>query len=105
METFVWIVLGLAGVVLVSYLVEAARRSPAPPERLAWAPEIPIQYVDVAGTRLRYISAGNGRPLVLLHTLRTQLDMFQRILPALAKRFRVYAVDYPGTRVFRHSPR
>jgi pimeloyl-ACP methyl ester carboxylesterase len=91
-----WIVLGLAGVVLVSYLVEAVRRSPTTPARLAWAPEIPIQSVDVAGVRLRYISAGAGQPLVLLHTLRTQLDMFQRIVPELAKRFRVYALDYPG---------
>ncbi len=34
--------------------------------------------------------------LVLLHTLRTQLDMFQKVIPALAQRFRVYALDYPG---------
>src|SRR5207244_11945794 len=33
---------------------------------------------------------------VLLHTLRTQLDMFQRVVPPLACRFRVYALDYPG---------
>jgi pimeloyl-ACP methyl ester carboxylesterase len=91
-----WIVLGFVGVVLVSYLVEAVRRSPQTPERLAWAPEIPIQYVEVNGARLRYISTGDGRPLVLLHTLRTQLDMFQRVVPALSKQFRVYALDYPG---------
>ena len=33
---------------------------------------------------------------MLLHTLRTQLDMFRRVLPALARQFRVYALDYPG---------
>jgi pimeloyl-ACP methyl ester carboxylesterase len=33
---------------------------------------------------------------VLLHTLRTQLDMFQRVVPVLAKQFRVYALDHPG---------
>jgi pimeloyl-ACP methyl ester carboxylesterase len=77
-------------------LVEAARRPPSSPQQLSWAPEIPIQYVEVAGVRLRYISAGNGLPLVLLHTLRTQLDMFQRVLPTLSKKFRVYALDYPG---------
>ncbi len=96
MEMLMWIILGLVGVVAVSYLIEALRPSPTPPERLAWAPEIPIQYVEVNGVRLRYISVGKGQPLVLLHTLRTQLDMFQRIVPALAKRFRVYALDYPG---------
>jgi pimeloyl-ACP methyl ester carboxylesterase len=96
METLMWILLGLVGVVAVSYLIEALRPSPTPPERLAWAPEIPIQYVEINGVRLRYISIGNGQPLVLLHTLRTQLDMFQRIVPALAQKFRVCALDYPG---------
>jgi pimeloyl-ACP methyl ester carboxylesterase len=96
MATLMWIGLALVILVLVSYLIERLRPSPASPERLSWAPEIPIQYVEVGGTRLRYISTGNGPPLVLLHTLRTQLDMFQRVVPALAKRFRVYALDYPG---------
>jgi pimeloyl-ACP methyl ester carboxylesterase len=96
MATLLGIVLGLMGLVLVSYLIEWLRPSPTPPERLAWAPEIPIQYVEVNRARLRYISTGNGPPLVLLHTLRTQLDMFQRIVPALSRRFRVYALDYPG---------
>jgi pimeloyl-ACP methyl ester carboxylesterase len=31
-----------------------------------------------------------------LHTLRTQLDLFEKMIPDLAKRFTVYAVDYPG---------
>src|SRR6185295_6007288 len=96
MATLMWIVLGLVGLVLVSYLIERLRPSPTPPERLSWAPDIPIQYVDVNGTRLRYISTGNGPPLVLLHTLRTQLDMFQRVVPSLSRDFRVYALDYPG---------
>jgi pimeloyl-ACP methyl ester carboxylesterase len=34
--------------------------------------------------------------LVLLHTLRTQLDLFQKIIPELAKHSTVYAYDYPG---------
>jgi pimeloyl-ACP methyl ester carboxylesterase len=32
----------------------------------------------------------------LLHTLRTQLDIFQKIIPELAKTFTVYTLDYPG---------
>ena len=87
---------GLAGMVLISYLVEALRRAPTPPQRLGWAPEIPIRSITVDGVRLRYITTGDGPPLVLLHTLRTQLDMFQHVVPQLAQRFRVYALDYPG---------
>lgn len=93
-----WIVLVLvaAGLPAISYLVEALRSAPRAPERLGWAADIPIRYVMVNGTKLRYIVAGQGRALVLLHTLRTQLDMFQKVIPELAKRFRVYALDYPG---------
>ncbi len=89
-------VASLIGVAAVSLLVEALRRPPKPPEILAWAPGIPIQYVAVAGARLRYIQTGTGPNLVLLHTLRTQLDLFEKVIPPLAKEFTVYALDYPG---------
>ncbi|MGZ4578407.1 MAG: alpha/beta hydrolase [Mycobacterium sp.] len=48
------------------------------------------------GSRLRYFTAGTGPPLVLLHTVRTQLDYFQRVMPALWDEFTVYALDLPG---------
>lgn len=92
------VVAAVAGVSvpLVSYAVEALRPQPTVPETVGWAPEIPVRWIDVNGTSLRYITAGSGPPLLLLHTLRTQLDMFQRVIPALAGRFRVYAIDFPG---------
>ena len=95
----IWIgvVLGvLVATVAISYLVEAARSQPVAPSQLSWAPTVPLRYLEVDGMRLRYIETGEGPPLVLLHTLRTQLDMFQKVVPALATRFRVYALDYPG---------
>jgi len=91
------IVIGLVLVpVLISYVVEALRSPPTPPEQLPWAPDIPIRYVTVDGLKIRYIVAGDGPALVLLHTLRTQLDMFQKVVPQLSRRYRVYAMDYPG---------
>src|SRR5262249_54006740 len=48
------------------------------------------------GSRLRYFTTGTGPPLVLLHTVRTQLDYFQRIIPALQDEFTAYALDLPG---------
>ena len=45
---------------------------------------------------LRYLKAGSGEPLVLLHTIRTQLDYFQEVIPVLSKNFTVYAIDLPG---------
>lgn len=36
------------------------------------------------GVTLRYLKAGKGAPLILLHTIRTQLDYFQEVIPTLA---------------------
>jgi len=47
------------------------------------------------GSRLRYYTAGSGPPLVLIHTVRTQLDYFQRVIPLLWN-YTVYALDLPG---------
>jgi pimeloyl-ACP methyl ester carboxylesterase len=87
---------GLVALVALSYIVEALRPQPVPPARLDWAPDLPVAYADLGGLRLRYVTAGRGPALVLLHTLRTQLDMFQKVIPALAGHFTVYAVDLPG---------
>jgi len=80
----------------LSYMVEGLRSAPTPPATLGWAPEIPIKYVQVNGITLRYVNVGQGPPLMLLHTLRTQLDMFQKLIPELSRHFEVYALDYPG---------
>lgn len=47
-------------------------------------------------TTLRYLKVGSGEPLVLMHTIRTQLDYFQEVIPSLAQHFTVYALDLPG---------
>lgn len=48
------------------------------------------------GTTLRYVRSGDGPPLVLIHTIRTQLDYFDKLVPELKGRYRVYALDLPG---------
>jgi len=48
------------------------------------------------GTRLRYLKAGSGPALILLHTVRTQLDHFQLVIPKLVHAFTVFAIDMPG---------
>ncbi|MER8006740.1 alpha/beta hydrolase [Streptomyces sp. NPDC094149] len=45
---------------------------------------------------LRYLKAGTGAPLVLLHTVRTQAEHFRLLIPLLADRYTVYALDLPG---------
>lgn len=49
-----------------------------------------------SGRTLRFLKAGSGKPLILLHTIRTQLDYFQEVIPLLAQHYTVYAVDLPG---------
>ena len=63
-----------------------------------WSPSGEIAYATLAaGTRLRYLKAGSGpRALILLHTVRTQLDHFQLVIPRLLNAFTLYAVDFPG---------
>jgi pimeloyl-ACP methyl ester carboxylesterase len=84
------------GPVLVSMIIEILRPAPPTPHALAWDPSIPIHYTTVNGCRLRYIKTGQGPNLVLLHTLRTQLDIFQKVIPTLAQRYTIYAMDFPG---------
>jgi pimeloyl-ACP methyl ester carboxylesterase len=56
-----------------------------------------IQYFTRSdGSRLRYFTAGSGPVLVLMHTIRTQLDYFHRVIPQLWDSFTVYALDLPG---------
>ena len=84
------------GLWLASFIVEALRSAPEAPKRLSWALDIAINYLTVNGNRLRYVRTGQSSTVVLLHTLRTQLDLFEKVVPGLAKHFTVYALDYPG---------
>lgn len=63
-----------------------------------WLPGVPVEYLTLGagGPKVRYIKVGQGPALVLMHTVRTQLDIFQRVIPRLAQEFTVYAFDYPG---------
>lgn len=45
---------------------------------------------------LRYLEAGAGSPLVLLHTVRTQAEHFRHLVPLVSDKYTVYALDLPG---------
>jgi pimeloyl-ACP methyl ester carboxylesterase len=95
-----WIAIGIGaatiGLWLFSHVLELLRLRPKTPASLRWNAAIPINYVKINGVRLRYIKAGAGPTIVLLHTLRTQLDLFETLIPELSKHYTVYALDYPG---------
>ena len=54
------------------------------------------QKIDVDGLPIRYLTAGEGPPLVLLHALGESALDWRWVLPALARTHRVYAPDLPG---------
>jgi pimeloyl-ACP methyl ester carboxylesterase len=56
------------------------------------------RYVDVDGTRVRCLVAGDGPPVVLLHGggLDSAELSWRETFPSLAGRFTVYAPDWPG---------
>jgi pimeloyl-ACP methyl ester carboxylesterase len=63
-----------------------------------WSPSGEIEYAKLGdGTRLRYLKEGSGPTvLIVLHTVRTQLDHFQLVIPKISHAFTVYAIDMPG---------
>lgn len=58
----------------------------------------PIQIKDlqVEGMHLRYAMAGSGSPVVLVHGLNIGWGQWYSLIPELAKRHTVYALDLPG---------
>jgi pimeloyl-ACP methyl ester carboxylesterase len=62
-----------------------------------WSPSGEIGFATLTGgSRLRFLKTGSGPPLILLHTVRTQLDHFQLVIPRLLHAFTIYAIDLPG---------
>lgn len=59
-----------------------------------------LRFIEADGIRTRYYEDGEGEPLVLLHGGHFgslySLDAFSTVLPALAQRFHVYALDKLG---------
>src|SRR6516225_2354444 len=56
-----------------------------------------IHRTAVNGCDVRYLRAGSGTPVVFVHTLRTQLEMFLQVIEQLdTTQVEVIAIDLPG---------
>jgi pimeloyl-ACP methyl ester carboxylesterase len=54
------------------------------------------QFVDIPGVRLHAVTGGDGPPLLLVHGWPEFWYAWRLVMPALARRFRVVAVDQRG---------
>lgn len=55
-----------------------------------------IRDVAARGARIRFVEAGNGPPLVLLHDYLASRVAWDDVLPRLSEQFRTVAPDLPG---------
>ena len=55
------------------------------------------QKIEVEGLPARYLMAGEGPPLLLLHGVGDNALDWQWAMPALARTYQVYALDLPGS--------
>jgi pimeloyl-ACP methyl ester carboxylesterase len=55
-----------------------------------------FQFIKVNGLHVRYVDAGNGTPLLLMHGLGGAIESWTNNIDALAKEMRVVALDLPG---------
>lgn len=81
---------------IISFGAEWMRPKSVQPAQFDWGPDVEVLSTDLDGAKVRYIKVGNGPSLFLFHTLRTQLEIFQNLIPLLKSSFTVYAFDYPG---------
>ena len=52
--------------------------------------------IRINGVRAEYRQTGNGPDLLLLHSLLTEMSVFERVLPQLAEAHRVTCLNLPG---------
>lgn len=54
------------------------------------------KYISISNTKIYYEEYGTGEPLLLFHGGFGSIHDFQKVIPKLAKHFRVIALDSPG---------
>ncbi|TCO62182.1 alpha/beta fold hydrolase [Actinocrispum wychmicini] len=89
--------LGAAGAVLAATGQPASADQGPDDEALVRSlPGFRSGYANVNGIRMHYVAGGRGRPLVLVPGWPQTWWEFRKIMPALAARYRVIAVDLRG---------
>ena len=83
-------------ILLVYLLLTAASFWPYETAPIALSAGKEARFVTVGGRTIHYEKTGQGRPLVLVHGFAGSIYTWHRLVPLLADRFTVYALDLPG---------
>jgi len=54
------------------------------------------KFITTYGAKIHYVEAGSGAPVILIHGLADNVAIWDPVIPALAARFRVIALDQIG---------
>jgi len=65
-------------------------------ELIRLLPNFCNQYADVNGTQLHYVIGGEGEPLILIPGYPETWWAYHKVMPLLAKKYRVVVVDMRG---------
>jgi pimeloyl-ACP methyl ester carboxylesterase len=85
----------LCGLPLLLFLLWPERPPASTGDWLRAAGLVP-RFETVAGVRIRYLHAGSGPPLLLLHGFGSSLFTWRDVLPGLIRTHEVVALDLPG---------
>ena len=83
----------------VAVLLAAGLSFASPPAHLSAQSALEDRYFDSSGVRIRYVEAGTGTPIILVHGFTRNIEtnwIETGVLSALANRHRVIAVDLRG---------
>ena len=81
---------------VVAVLISLTRASGAPQGAAGGSAAIDVRTADVDGLKVRYLIAGHGPAIVLLHGYAQTSRMWRPLIPRLAASYTVIAPDLPG---------
>ena len=86
----------LVAALAAAWLLLVPEPAPGPVGGWMAAARVATAFVDTGGVRVRYVRAGSGPSVVLLHGFASSLYTWKDVLPALAADHDVIALDFPG---------
>lgn len=82
----------IAASLFLFYGTKASTRATGGPQAI----QAPDQFFDSNGVRIRYVSVGQGEPIILIHGWAADAGMWESAIQDLSRNYRVIALDCRG---------